>query len=106
MAYTTEEKLKILYEDSLKDIRDLTHRVEAAAKTIGSTNTSITANKTAIEAGVAIVVKQVLLSENGPIKRLDDLYSSTNTLVAGVLCGVTGGLIGGLVVGIALMKFL
>lgn len=104
MAYTSEEKLKILYEDSLKDIKDLTQRLEAAAKIIGTTNTSINANKSAIEAGVGIVVKQVLFSENGPLKKLNDLYSSTNILFAGFFCGLAGGVAGGIVVGIAVMK--
>ncbi len=143
MAHTAEEKIKILYEDSLRDIRELTERLEAAVKTLASTKsaisssteyqlaesikrieilaTSISTSKLGMETAASSVVKELLLGENGPVRKLNDLFllyqhhsrqsmswmqtvnNATSsffktTLIAGVLCGITGGVVGGVVV--------
>lgn len=97
MAHTAEEKIKILYEDSLRDIRQLTERLEAAVKTLASTKsaisssteyqlaqsikqieilaTSISTNKEGIEAAASNVAKDLLLGKGGPVWRLNELFT-------------------------------
>ena len=138
MAHTAEEKIKILYEDSLRDIRQLTERLEAAVKILASTKSaissstehqlaqsiiqiekladSISTNKSGIEKAASSVVKSLLLGDDGPIKKLNDLFvlyqyntrqnsawmavvnEATGKVFVAVmiLCGILGGVVAGL----------
>ena len=143
MAHTAEEKIKILYEDSLRDIRQLTERLEAAVKILASTKSaissstehqlaqsiiqiekladSISTNKSGIEKAACSVVKSLLLGDDGPIKKLNDLFvlyqyntrqnsawmavvnEATGKVFVAVmiLCGILGGVVSGII-----LKFL
>ena len=143
MAHTAEEKIKILYEDSLRDIRQLTERLEAAVKILASTKSaissstehqlaqsiiqieklavSISTNKSGIEKAASSVVKSLLLGDDGPIKKLNDLFvlyqyntrqnsawmavvnEATGKVFVAVmiLCGILGGVVSGII-----LKFL
>lgn len=101
MGHTAEEKIKILYEDSLNDIRGLTDRMEsltaavvAAAETVNAGKATLSRQneqflidvKTIKEAVGQIAVKngagkeevkrtveEVLLGETGPMKEMRDI---------------------------------
>jgi hypothetical protein len=146
MAHTAEEKIKILYEDSLHDIRQLTERLEIAVKTLASTKSAITSStefqlaqsikqieilalsistsREGIEIAASSVVKDLLLGEGGPVKKLNDLFllyqhhsrqsmtwvnivedrhkkmfsAMDYILLSGAICGLVAGVVAGAIV--------
>ncbi len=146
MAHSAEEKIKILYEDSLRDIRQLTERLEVAVKTLANTKSaisssteyqlaesvkqieklaiSISTSKEGIEAAASSVVKELLLGEGGPVKKLNDLFllyqhhsrqsmtwvnivgdrhkkmfsAMDYILTSGAICGLVAGVVAGTIV--------
>lgn len=146
MAHTAEEKIKILYEDSLRDIRQLTERLEIAVKTLASTKSaisssteyqlaqsikqieslaiSISTSREGIETAASTVVKDLLLGEGGPVKKLNDLFllyqhhsrqsmtwvkvvedrhekmfsAMDYVLISGAICGLVAGVVAGAIV--------
>lgn len=102
MAYSEEEKIKILYEESLREIRDLVGRIEQVAtvvagasrfanerengsylqsaksldqatKDIHTAMQQVTGLKTGMEVAAASSARAVLLGEGGPIVQLGAL---------------------------------
>jgi len=139
----SQDKLDFLASEVMKDMTALVAKVEAAAKTLADTKSAITSStefqlaesikrieilattistsKSGMETAASSVVKELLLGENGPVKKLNDLFllyqhhsrqslswmqtvnNATSsffktTLIAGFLCGITGGVVGGVVV--------
>lgn len=102
MSYTEEEKIKILYEKSLGDVRDLTNKMEAVANTITAAVNLISNEKTVLRAenekllvgavkeikdsveqiagvqanitsAAANAAREVLIGDDGPVNKLEYL---------------------------------
>lgn len=72
MGHTEEEKIKILYEDSLKDIRDLASRMEVIATTIST-------------AADGVTKRQIILqrqNESLLIEHVNDIKEAVNRVAA------------------------
>lgn len=98
MSHTAEEKIKILYEDSLRDVRDLTNRMESMTATLVAATETVTSGKNILfrqneqllndineikkaagkiasqngakKEDVSAAVHEILLGETGPMKEL------------------------------------
>lgn len=103
MGHSSEEKIKILYEDSLNDIRDLTNRMESMSSAVVSAAEKVAQGKTDLvrqreqfmndvgtikeavvkiagkndagKAEVSEAVHEILLGERGPMKDLRAISS-------------------------------
>lgn len=103
MGHSSEEKIKILYEDSLNDIRDLTNRMESMSSAVVSAAEKVAQGKTDLvrqreqlmndvdtikeavvkiackngvgKAEVSAAVHEILLGEDGPMKDLRTISS-------------------------------
>jgi len=103
MGHSSEEKIKILYEDSLNDIRDLTSRMESMVPAVVSAAEKVAQGKTDLarqreqfmndvgtikeavvkiagkndagKAEVSAAVHEILLGERGPMKDLRAISS-------------------------------
>ena len=141
MSHSAEEKIKILYEDSLREIRELAAKLDGVAQTvtaaanfinngktvlraeneklllravgnIQSTVEQITGVQTNIAEATANAAKAILLGDDGPIAKLDDLvrhekealrwlnkaasyYEKNYVLWPMILSSMAGALIGG-----------
>lgn len=102
MSHSAEEKIKILYEDSLREIRELTAKLERVAQAVTAAANSINNGKTILRAenekllleavgAIRVAVEQiagvqanitsaaaqearaVLLGNEGPVAKLDAL---------------------------------
>ena len=97
ISVNSQDKLDFLATEVMKDMTDLVAKVEAATKSISITKTalssatehqliesikqiekladSISTSKSGIEEAASAVVKNLLLGDDGPIKRLNDLFA-------------------------------
>ena len=92
----SQDKLDFLAAEVMKDMTELVAKVEAATKSLSITKTaissatehqliesikqiekladSISASKSGIEEAASSVVKSLLLGDDGPVKKLNDLF--------------------------------
>lgn len=106
-GHSTEEKLQIMYEDSLRDIRDLATRMESVAGTINvavnefnkgkaglraenekilmatiaeikSTANQMSGVQENIASAAANAARAILLGDGGPVQQLNDLVRQQN----------------------------
>jgi len=111
MGHSAEERIKILYEDSLQEIRELTNRMEAIATSITAAANQINNGKTVMRAesekllvkaveeikiavqqvigvqanigsSAAHAAREVLLGDAGPLKKLDYLVMKQREALA------------------------
>lgn len=138
----SQDKLDFLASEVMKDMTELVAKVEAATKSLSITKTalssatehqlidsikhiekladSISTNKSDIETAATSVVKSLLLGDDGPVKKLNDLFILyqyntrqnsawmeiinkhtgsffKTTIFAGILCGLLGGVVSGII---------
>lgn len=142
-SVNSQDKLDFLASEVMKDITGLVAKVETAAKTLASTKSSISSSteyqlaesvkqieklaisistsREGMEIAASGVVKELLLGENGPVRKLNDLFllyqhhsrqslswlQTVNnvtdsffwtTFAAAFFCGVVGGAVGAIIV--------
>lgn len=104
MALTTEEKIKILYEDSLKDIRDLTARIEGVKESQGTFETAV---KTLMSSIPALANKEMKRASSEVISTLSENVGRIAQQVAGnaAVAKKTTFVLFGLLAGLAMFGF-
>jgi hypothetical protein len=145
-SVNSQDKLDFLASEVMKDMTELVAKVESAVKTLASTKSaiststeyqlaesvkqieklaiSISTSREGIEAAASSVVKELLLGENGPVKKLNDLFllyqhhsrqsmtwvkvvedrhekmfsAMDYILISGAICGLVAGVVAGAIV--------
>lgn len=81
-AYTEEEKIKILYEQSLKDIRDVVARIESVAGTVAATTRSLKAHEADAHAKSAMALSHASAQIQEAVQRLVGIEDGMQTAAA------------------------
>jgi hypothetical protein len=82
MGHSAEEKIKILYEDSLQDIRELTAKMEAIAMAISAATTELKSGKSVIRAETERLLIDAVKEIKGAVQQIVDVQGDLNSTAA------------------------